>query len=112
MDNTLRPGVRRHVMSVIDDTPPAERLAAAASLFHIATGGGRVETLRGLIQAASGGDVAARWLGAAALAFVADERVKALAPLAEKTANEATDPFLRETARWAMARNVSPALGW
>jgi hypothetical protein len=112
IDNTLRPGVRRHVMTVIDDIAPAERLAAAASLFHIATGSGPVETLRGLIQAAADGDVAARWLGAAALAFVADEHVRALAPLAEATANEATDPLLRETARWAAARGASPALGW
>ena len=112
IDNTLRPGVRRHVMTVIDDLAPAERLAAAESLFHIATGSGPVETLRGLIQAAADGDVAARWLGAAALAFVADEQVRALAPLAEATANEATDPLLRETARWAAARGTSPALGW
>ena len=98
-------------MTVIDDMPPTERLAAAAALFHIATGGGRVETLRGLIQAATGGDVAARWLGAAALAFVADEQVRALAPLAEATANEASDPLLRETARWATERSVSPRAG-
>ena len=86
IDNTLRPGVRRQVMAVIDDLAPAERLAAAGALFHIATGGGRVETLRGLIQAASGGDVAARWLGAAALAYIVDDGVRALVPLAEETA--------------------------
>ena len=74
-------------MTVIDDLAPAERLAAAAALFHIATGGGRVETLRGLIQAAAGGDVAARWLGAAALAYIADDGVRALVPLAEETAD-------------------------
>jgi AAA family ATP:ADP antiporter len=101
VDNTLRPGVRRHVMTVIDDLAPAERLAAAADLFHIASGGGRVETLRGLIQAAADGDVAARWLGAAALAYIVDHGVRALLPLAEETAAHATDPLLRETARWA-----------
>jgi AAA family ATP:ADP antiporter len=112
IDNTLRPGVRRHVMTVIDDLAPAERLAAAGALFHIASGGGRVETLRGLIQAAAGGDVAARWLGAAALAYIVDHRVGALLPLAEETATHATDPLLRETARWTTERCSTPALGW
>ncbi|HEX2464302.1 MAG TPA: HEAT repeat domain-containing protein [Thermoanaerobaculia bacterium] len=112
IDNTLRPGVRRQVMTVIDDLAPAERLAAAGAMFHIATGGGRVETLRGLIQGASGGDVAARWLGAAALAYIVDDGVRALVPLAEETATHATDPLLRETARWITERSLAPALGW
>jgi HEAT repeat protein len=115
VDNTLRPGVRRPVMTVIDDMPTAERLAAAESLFHISTRGGRIETLRGLIQAADGGDVAARWLGAAALAFVGEEQVRALRPLAEETAVHATDPLLQETARWILESSpvpAQPALGW
>jgi len=111
VDNTLRPGVRRHVMTVIDDMPPAERLAAATALFHIATGAGRVEALRGLIQAAADGDVAARWLGAAALTFIADQRVRALDPLARETARDAVDPLLRETALWTTERGFAPAAG-
>ena len=65
-----------------------------------------------MIQAAAGGDVAARWLGAAALAYIASDGVRALVPLAEETAAHAVDPLLRETARWTTERSSSPALGW
>jgi hypothetical protein len=100
VDNTLRPGCRRHVMAVLDEVPPDERLSEATTLFHIATGGGVVEALRGLVQAAGDGDVAARWLGAAALAFIAEERIGALAGLADDVAHHSEDPLLLETAQW------------
>jgi ATP:ADP antiporter, AAA family len=109
VDNTLRPAVRRHVMAVLDDVPQDQRLAEATALFHIATGGGTVEALRGLVQAAADGDVAAHWLGAAALAFIAEERVSVLAGLAEEIAIHSEDPLLRETAQWIAERRRSAA---
>jgi AAA family ATP:ADP antiporter len=112
IDNTLRPGVRRHVMTVLDDLPPVERLDLAASFFHIATDGGEVEALRGLVQAAEGGDVTARWLAAAALVFIAEERIGALAGLATEIAETSVDPLLRDTAQWIAERRLHAAVGW
>jgi AAA family ATP:ADP antiporter len=102
LDNLMRPGVRRAVMAVVDDVPAVERLAEAGHLFHISTDGGEVEALRGLVQAAAGGDVAARWLGAAALAHIAEERIGVLEPLAQQ-ARDSVDPLLAETGRWIEA---------
>jgi AAA family ATP:ADP antiporter len=100
LDNTVRPPVRRQVMAVIDDLPAEERLAEATALFHISTGGGEVEALRGIVQAAPGGDVAALWLGAAALAHIAEERVVELYDLARRSVSAGSDPLLVETGRW------------
>jgi hypothetical protein len=106
LDNTVRPPVRRQVMAVIDDLPAEERLAEATALFHISTGGGEIEALRGMVHAAAGGDVAARWLGAAALAHIAEQRIVDLYPLARDAAGDASDPLLRETAEWFQERTA------
>jgi AAA family ATP:ADP antiporter len=110
LDNTVRPTVRRAVMAVIDDLPASERLAEATDVFHISTGGGEIEALRGIVQAAAGGDVAARWLGAAALAHIAEERIVELYGLARDAASSGGDPLLVETVRWfdedALARKA------
>jgi len=112
LDNTLRATVRRQVIAVIDDLPSDERLAEASELFHIATSGGEVEALRGMVQAAADGDVAARWLGAGALAWIGEERIGALDGLVREVGRESADPLLRETARWITEREVPAASGW
>ena len=54
--------------------------------------------------------MAARWLGAAALAFIAEQRIGALAGLAEEVATHSADPMLRETAQWIAERRLAGAM--
>jgi len=112
LDNSLSGTLRRDVFSVIDDTPPEEKLRRARLYFGILMESPEA-TLDRLIQLDSRRDPAGRGIVLAAMHAVWSDEVVALYGLVARMAEEAEDPLVRETARWVSARagKVPPGKG-
>ena len=107
LDNTLPGSVRRNVIAVIDDSPPGDKLAAAAAHFNVRSDSPE-RTLERLIQIDPKQDPSAIGIVLAALYNIWDEKIESLYPLVERIAEESTDPMVREPAEWV---NLQVAAG-
>ena len=112
LDNSLSGTLRRDVFSVIDDSPPEEKLRRARLYFGILMESPEA-TLDRLIQTDSRLDPAARGIVLAAMHAVWAEEVISLYPLVAKMVEKAEEPLVRQTAEWVMARagKVAPGKG-
>ena len=107
VDNGLPQDLRRPILAVIDDIPTQERLEAATRMFYIAHGD-KAGVVRALVDGAGDTDVVGRWLGAAALSFIDEERLEILYPLIPGAASLSGPPLVRETAQWILDRWGGP----
>ncbi len=112
LDNSLAGTLRRDVFSVIDDSPPEEKLRRARLYFGVLMESPDA-TLDRLIQIDSRGDPAARGIILAAMHAVWSEEVESLYGLIATMAETSNQPLVRETAEWVMARagKVPPGKG-
>lgn len=106
LDNALTGNVHRYVMSVIADTPLAEKLRGAGKTFGIVVRS-ESDSLRRLLLAEKG--IGTPALTAAAIYAVYDRKVSDLYPDIQHIAAHAEDSFVRETADWVMTRTRQPA---
>lgn len=98
LDNLLQKDVKSIILPLVEE-PSLERLAEWGSRQFGLRAGNRVTTLR---QIAEGPDV---WLKTCAVHDIGERRLKELADVCRMQA-AASDPALRETAQWALARCV------
>jgi len=112
LDNSLAGTLRRDVFSVIDDSPPEEKLRRARLYFGVLMESPEA-TLDRLIQIDSRMDPAARGIILAAMHAVWSEEVVSLYGLIARIAETSDQPLVRETAQWVMARagKVPPGKG-
>ncbi len=112
LDNSLSGTLRRDVFSVIDDTPPEEKLRRARLYFGVLMESPEA-TLDRLIQLDSRRDPAGRGIVLAAMHAVWSDEVVTLYGLVARMAENAEDPLVRETAQWVSARagKVPPGKG-
>jgi AAA family ATP:ADP antiporter len=112
LDNSLSGILRRDVFSVIDDTPPEEKLRRARLYFGILMESPEA-TLDRLIQLDARKDPAGRGIVLAAMHAVWADEVVSLYDLVARMAERAEDPLVRETAQWVTARagKVPPGKG-
>lgn len=112
LDNSLSGTLRRDVFSVIDDTPPEEKLRRARLYFGILMESPEA-TLDRLIQLDARNDPAGRGIVLAAMHAVWADEVVSLYNLVATLAEKAEDPLVRETAQWVTARagKVPPGKG-
>jgi AAA family ATP:ADP antiporter len=112
LDNSLSGTLRRDVFSVIDDSPPEDKLRRARLHFGILLESPEA-TLDRLIQIDSRRDPASRGIVLAAMHTVWCDEIVSLYALVARMAEKAEDPLVRETARWVTARagKVPPGKG-
>jgi AAA family ATP:ADP antiporter len=112
LDNSLSGTLRRDVFSVIDDSPPEEKLRRARLYFGILMESPEA-TLDRLIQTDPRIDPAGRGIILAAMHAVWAEEVVSLYGLVARLAESAEEPLVRETAEWVTARagKVPPGKG-
>jgi len=103
LDNTLSGDLRRSVFAVIDDQPIDEKLNAAERSFGV-TRATKVGTLDRMLVVPEGGDSEECHLTLAALYAVHEGRVAELYNRVQSLVQNATDPFVGETARWVAVR--------
>jgi len=112
LDNSLSGTLRRDVFSVIDDSPPEEKLRRARLHFGVLMESPEA-TLDRLIQTDPRRDPAGRGIILAAMYAVWAEEVESLYPLVARLADRSEEPLVRETAAWVTARAgvVPPGTG-
>jgi hypothetical protein len=103
LDNTLSGDLRRSVFAVIDDQPIDEKLNAAERSFGV-TRATKVGTLDRMLVVPEGRDSEECHLTLAALYAVHEGRVAELYNRVQSLVQNATDPFVGETARWVAVR--------
>ena len=103
LDNTLSGDLRRSVFAVIDDQPLDEKLSAAAKHFGV-TSTTKVAVLDRMLVEPEDGDSEECHLTLAALYAVHEGRIAELYDRVQSLVQNATDPFVGETARWVAVR--------
>jgi hypothetical protein len=101
LDNTLSGTVRRDVFAVIGDTNPEEKVRSGGRPQRVERPG---DTVRRLITTDPAQDRDHRGLAVAALYWVWEEGFDDALPAVEEAAATSTDPLVRETAQWVLAR--------
>jgi ATP:ADP antiporter, AAA family len=103
LDNSVAGDLRRHLMAVVDDLPPEDRLRRANREYGVDPGD-RLSTMRRLLVEGSPDD-SEQSLRVATLYVIYSEGVEALFPGVEAVLAEEGNPLLvTETARWVTAR--------
>lgn len=103
LDNTLSDELRQVVFAAIEAQPMEDKLRRARRLFGI--GRRRYdEVFAGYLNGRAEQDADAGFLAAAALHGICTEQLATLYPEVSRLAAEAGDPFVAETARWAVQR--------
>jgi HEAT repeat protein len=103
LDNTLTGDVRAVVFTAIGDQRHQERFKRARELFGIEVES-KEKTLRRLMSIPTENDAEAAWLAAAAVHAVYATEAVHLYPYVQNLGESATDPLVRETARWVVRR--------
>jgi len=108
LDNTLKGDVRTTVFAAIGDVPHAQKFRRARDLFGVEIES-RERTLRRLMGDPTDGNAVEAWISAAAVHAVYATHVAALYPYVQNLGQHATDPLVRETARWVTSRLTNSA---
>ena len=103
LDNTLTGEVRRSVFAVIDDHPLDEKLGLAEKSFGVERTT-KVAALGRMLAEPEGGDSEECHLTLAALYAVHEGRIAELYNRVQNLVQNATDPFVAETAQWVAIR--------
>jgi AAA family ATP:ADP antiporter len=103
LDNTLSGDVRTLVFTAIGDQRHEERFRRARELFGIEVES-KEKTLRRLTSIPTEGDAEAAWLAASAVHAVYATEAAPLYPYVKNLSETASDPLVRETARWVVNR--------
>ena len=103
LDNTLPGEIRRNVFAVIGDQTLDQKLHVASRQFGAVTRN-KVATLDRLLSEPANGESDEDHLTLAALYTVHTDRITELYSRVEKLVEEASDPFVNETAGWVAGR--------